>query len=240
VVGGLADSGGGKNAISPEPDRLARVNVEGRGLAARLWAANRDLALAAVQHAFVRGLADGSLPAPCFATYVAQDAYFLEAFARAYALALARSPDHQGLESFHALIAGVLDELSLHASYAAQWGVDLAEVDPGLATLAYTDFLLATAALGTVGEICAAMAPCMRLYAFLGQTLATEGAGRADNPYREWVQTYAAPGFEELAATLEALLDRYAEDGTAVRSAYRRAMQLELAFFAVNAAPGPP
>jgi thiaminase/transcriptional activator TenA len=34
---------------------------------------------------------------------------------------------------------------------------------------------------------------------------------------------------------LENLLDRYAEDSPAVRTAYRRAMNLELAFFEANA-----
>jgi len=34
------------------------------------------------------------------------------------------------------------------------------------------------------------------------------------------------PGFEDLAATLDGLRERYAEDRPAVRSAYRRAMQL--------------
>ena len=71
------------------------------------------------------------------------------------------------------------------------------------------------------------MAPCMRLYAHLGQSLDAEAAG----PYGEWVRTYADPGFEALAATLEALLDRHAVDGPQVRRAYRRAMDLELGFF---------
>jgi thiaminase len=143
---------------------------------------------------------------------VSQDAFFLDAFARAYALALARSPDRHGLEAFHGLIGGVLDELRLHAGYAAEWQVDLAHIEPGLATLAYTEFLLATASLGTVVETCAAMTPCMRLYAFLGQSLAANGADRPDNPYRAWIQTYAAAEFEQLAEQLEGLLDRYASD----------------------------
>jgi thiaminase/transcriptional activator TenA len=70
----------------------------------------------------------------------------------------------------------------------------------------------------------------MWLYAFLGLSLAEEGYDE-DNPYAEWIETYADPEFEGLAATLEALLGRYAEDTPAVRSAYRRAMELELAFF---------
>ena len=52
-------------------------------LSADLWAANSDVAARIQAHGFVRGLRDGSLPIECFKGYVAQDAYFLEAFARA-------------------------------------------------------------------------------------------------------------------------------------------------------------
>jgi thiaminase/transcriptional activator TenA len=196
-------------------------------LSAGLWQDSADLAGAALQHPFVTGLADGTLPRERFAGYVAQDAFFLEAFARAYALGVAHSRDRATLEAFADLLAGVREELRLHDGYAARWGIDLAAVSPAPATLAYTEFLLATAALGDVGEVCAAMTPCMRLYAHLGQALVP----RATGPYREWVDTYADPGFEELAATLEALLDREAADTPVVRRAYRRAMELELGFF---------
>ena len=128
---------------------------------------------------------------------------------------------------FAELIAGVREELRLHAGYADQWEVKLAGVEPAPATVAYTDFVLATAALGGVGLTCAAMVPCMRLYAHLGQSLDADAAG----PYGEWVRTYADPGFEALAVTLEDLLDGHATDGPEVRRAYRRAMDLELGFF---------
>ena len=68
-----------------------------------------------------------------------------------------------------------------------------------------------------------------------GKALAAEAAAAAQNPYHDWIETYAASGFEDQAATLEGLLERYAEDRSAVRSAYRRAMQLELAFFGAYA-----
>jgi thiaminase (transcriptional activator TenA) len=195
----------------------------------QLWAANADLAQACLDGTFVRGLADGSLPVECFRAYVAQDAYFLDAFARAYALALARSPDRFGLEAFSGLIRGVIDELKLHAAYAARWEVDLAGTRPTDATLGYTNFLLATASLGSLGETCAAMTPCMRLYAYLGQQLSYLRA--RSNPYEEWITTYAAPEFDALAQTLESLLNRYSTNAEAEATAYRRAMRLELAFF---------
>ena len=203
-------------------------------LAKTLWEENADLARAALEHRFVRGLGNGDLPLGSFQEYIAQDAFFLEAFARAYALALAHSPDRQGLRYFAELLAGVLEELELHGKYTEGWGVELTGVVPGEATLAYTDFLLTIAALRSIGETCAAMTHCMRLYAFLGQSLSDEGIDES-NVYAKWIQTYSAPDFEDLASTLEGLLDRYATDTPAVRTAYCRAMNLELAFFEANA-----
>ncbi|GAT08959.1 TenA family transcriptional regulator [Mycolicibacterium novocastrense] len=196
-------------------------------LAAQLWTENADVVAEVLANPFVRGIGDGSLDRDLFAGYIAQDAFFLESFARAYGLALARSSDTATLLTFADLLAGVREELGLHASYAASWGIDMAGVEPAAATLAYTEFLLATAATADIGVVCAAMTPCMRLYAHIGVTLDADAAG----PYAQWVQTYADPGFEEVASLLERLLDQQADDVSAARIAYRRAMRLELAFF---------
>ncbi|SEH53860.1 thiaminase (transcriptional activator TenA) [Mycolicibacterium rutilum] len=196
-------------------------------LAAQLWTDNADVVADVLAHPFVRGIGDGSLDRDLFAGYIAQDAFFLESFARAYGLAIARSGDTATLLALAELLGGVRDELRLHASYAASWGIDMGGVEPAAATLAYTEFLLATAATADLGVVCAAMTPCMRLYAHIGTTLDAASAG----PYAEWVQTYADPGFEEVAAVLEKLLDQHGGDSPAVRTAYRRAMRLELGFF---------
>ena len=58
-----------------------------------LWHRNRALAEAALEHLFVQGIASGELARATFDYYVGQDAVFLDAFCRAYALALAKSPD---------------------------------------------------------------------------------------------------------------------------------------------------
>ena len=197
-------------------------------LARSLWDRNRVLAEAALEHSFVQGIASGELARSTFVYYVGQDAAFLDAFCRAYALALAKSPDHDALIAFRELLDGAVDELRLHEGYAARWGVDLhPPADP--ATSAYTDFLLAVAALEPVGHIAAAMTPCMRLYAYLGQQLAAHT--KPDSPYREWVEAYSSTEFEALAQRLEALLDRYGGDDDRPAVLYHRAMELELRFF---------
>ena len=200
-------------------------------LAKSLWETNTDLAERILTHGFVRGLADGSLPIDSFKGYVAQDAYFLEAFARAYGFCLAYSTSREDIQTFADLIAGVREELELHKSYAQRWQVDLGGVVPIAATSAYVGFLLETAELGNLGETIAAMTPCMRLYAFLGRSLA---ARKVAPLYDEWITTYADANFEALAARLEQLLDRHATDTAPVRANYRRAMELEYDFFDAN------
>lgn len=77
--------------------------------------------------------------------------------------------------------------------------MDLASCAPSAATLAYTEFVLEVAnGQGGLGEVLAAMAPCMRLYAFLGAQLdaAVPEAQRAGNPYAGWIATYASPDFQ--------------------------------------------
>jgi thiaminase/transcriptional activator TenA len=198
-------------------------------IAAALWEANQDLVLACLENPFVRGIGDGSLAKSKFTYYVGQDAFFLEAFARAYSIVAAKAPDWYGFQVFHDLAGGVLQELKLHQSYAEQWGVKLQTVQPGAATRRYTDFLLATAWSQEVGTTTAAMLPCMRLYAFLGQQLAQTGT--STHAYTNWIETYSSPEFEPLAVQLAELADRYAKQTPIVQSTYRYAMQCELDFF---------
>ncbi len=198
-------------------------------LAETLWQENQDLAIACLQHPFVQGIGNGSLDKAKFSHYVGQDAFFLEAFARAYSIAAAKAPDWQGFQVFHELAGGVLHELTLHEGYAAQWGVDLRSVQPGPATRRYTDFLLATAWSQTVGVTAVAMLPCMKLYAFLGQALAASGI--PNHVYADWIRTYSSAEFEPLAVQLADLSERYATLTPLVRTTYRYAMQCEFDFF---------
>lgn len=197
-----------------------------------LWAENSDLAKACLDHPFVQGLARGDLDAEVFKRYVAQDAFFLRTFFSAYALVAAKCANSRLdlARRILTLMGGILDELRLHASLAQSLGIDLDQVEPHRATLAYTDFLLRTSWSRDVGEIIAAMTPCMRLYAYLGREL--EGNAITENPYKEWIRTYASTDFTALAEELEGILDEMGEISPEIRDAYRYAMECELDFFA--------
>jgi thiaminase (transcriptional activator TenA) len=194
-----------------------------------LWRSNRHLAQSCLAHPFVQALGDGTLKVDLFRAFIAQDAYFLRAFLKAYALALARSDNTETIASFCELIGGVPEELKLHRVYAAELGIDLGSVVPNSECHAYTDFLLRTAWHTSLGETVAAMTPCMRLYAYLGGELALQCSQQ--HPYRRWIETYSGEEFERLAGRLEALLDRVGADTREVQDSYRCALQCELDFF---------
>lgn len=204
-------------------------------LHALLWQENADLVRECRDHPFVRGLYEGTLPLDAFRRYVGQDAFFLRAFVQAYAVALARCDRLAYVRQLHTFVGGALEELKLHAAYAAELGLDLDEITPWPTTLAYTDFLRRTAWHEELGRTLAAMTPCMRLYAHLGQA---GGAYRhAQHPYVRWLDTYAAPEFDALARQVETLLDALATDTPAVHDAYRYALLCEREFFSAPLEP---
>ena len=198
-------------------------------LSQNLWQQNIDLAERCLAHPFILGLADGSLAQTTFTHYIAQDYFFLDAFARAYSIAAAKSPSAQSFSKLHHLASGVLSELELHQSYAQSLNIELQTIQPSTSTRQYVDFLLSTAWSQSMGITVAAMAPCMRLYAYLGKSLAKQGLSA--KTYYEWVETYSSQDFEDLAQSLESLIDEFSTDSSLLQSTYRYAMVCEENFF---------
>ncbi|CAM9679302.1 unnamed protein product, partial [Discosporangium mesarthrocarpum] len=195
---------------------------------ARLWLDCQLEAMRSLHHPWTLGLADGSVSRESFKGYVAQDAYFLEAFVQGYGFALTKAKDIEGIRSFHSLIGSVLEELELHATYATKWGVDIHNLtSPMEATQQYVGFLhrVTSDPLSSVSEILASMAPCMRLYAFLGKELRKAFPRWRESPYAEWVETYSSSGFESAAALVDNLLDKYStpEEYPTLLKLYRKA-----------------
>ena len=196
----------------------------------KLWESNDDLASLSLNTKFVQGIKNGNLPKTKFQEYLAQDYFFLESFARAYGLAVSKSRNKQTIKTLSVLLSGVSEELILHETYAKEWDIDLTTnlIEP--ATKKYTDFLEDVSINLSLIEIMSAMTPCMRLYSWLGKNLLNM---ISDNPYKEWILTYADESFDNLAKSLENLIDEYDEsyDIGQVNFLYKRAMELELDFF---------
>ena len=196
----------------------------------KLWERNYNLASLSLNTKFVQGIKNGDLPKTKFQEYLAQDYFFLESFARAYGLAVSKSRNKKNIKTLSVLLSGVSEELILHETYAKEWDIDLTTNLIGPATKKYTDFLEEVSLNLSLIEIMSAMTPCMRLYSWLGKRLLNM---ISDNPYKEWILTYSDGSFDNLAKSLETLIDEYDEsyDIDQINFLYKKAMELELDFF---------
>jgi thiaminase/transcriptional activator TenA len=167
-------------------------------LSEEIWTAIAPVHAAILEHPFVAGLTDGSLPEAAFARYVVQDAIYLADYSRALALCAARAGTTADLRMFCLHAAEAIDvERALHERLMAALGIPpqiAATTEPSPTCLAYTSFLLQACALRERHEAVAAVLPCYWIYWEVGRALA--GRGSPDPRYRAWIETYAGPEFE--------------------------------------------
>ncbi len=193
-----------------------------------------------LEHPFVRGLGDGTLPQAAFRRYLVQDYLFLIQFARVYALAGYKSSGLADLRAAAAGMAAIVDvEMKLHVAYCAEWGLteaDMAAEPEAMETIAYTRFVLDRGLSGDLLDLQVALAPCIVGYAEIGEQL-TRQAVADGNPYAAWIATYAGEDYRTAASGAMKTLDRLAaERGAEARyqelaATFLTATRLETAFW---------
>ncbi|TDG00272.1 thiaminase II [Paenibacillus piri] len=166
-------------------------------------------------HPFVQELGSGTLDKEKFRFYMIQDYLYLIDYARLFALGAMKADDLATMGKFAALLDSTLSgEMSLHRTYAAQFGIsrqELEEAKPSPVTLAYSHYMLHVAQKGTLAELTAALLPCAWSYWEIGKEL-NAIPGAADHEfYGEWVRSYSSDEFGSHALWCIELMDRLAE-----------------------------
>jgi len=182
----------------------------------RLKAANGSEWRAFTHHAFVEGMADGSLPRRCFQHYLVQDYLFLIHFARAYALAIYKGRSLADMCASLTGLKAILDvEMDLHVRLCGDWGLgpDAIEQAPeGRATMAYTRYVLETGLRGDLLDLYVALAPCVVGYGEIAERIAgSPFAISQANPYAVWINEYSGEAYQEVARHARRSLDARAE-----------------------------
>lgn len=168
------------------------------------------------EHAFTNAMADGSLPEAAFRHYLVQDYLFLIEFARAYALAVYKSPTLADMRDAAGGMSAILDvEMDLHVKLCANWGLapeDIEAAPAAAETLAYTRYVLDTGMRGDLLALKVALSPCIIGYAEIASRLsALPGAMDDGNPYKVWIAEYASDAYQDVAVKAREQLDRLAE-----------------------------
>lgn len=180
----------------------------------RLYTAARDLWEAQLEHPFVAGIADGTLPPERFVRWVLQDYRYLVEFSRVFAWAAAKADRLESMSWYAAALDLTLNtEMELHRKYAARFELtpeDLEAAPMWPTTRAYTDFLVRTAADGDLAELVAALLPCAWGYLYIARRMA-EGELPEDSRYADWIELYSGEEFAAAADWLKAEMNRLAE-----------------------------
>ncbi|MGM7666740.1 bifunctional hydroxymethylpyrimidine kinase/phosphomethylpyrimidine kinase [Microbacterium sp. A93] len=200
---------------------------------AALWEAGAETTAAIGASDFVQALVDGSLSEADFTFYLAQDALYLNRYARSLAALAARSSSTASQQFWSEASTGAItEEADLHRTWMAT-RPEAARTTASPVTSAYTDFLLATA-LGEDRAVgAAAVLPCFWLYAQVGAGLPEVPE---DHPYALWLDTYRDLGFvTAVQGALDQVEHELAGASPAVRAAaaraYLTACRHELEFF---------
>ena len=168
-------------------------------------------------HPFLGELARGTLPLDRFRFFIEQDLLYLPAFARCMAMGAAKSASDADLEFFTRQVDGIIRlEIPSNRRLLDQV-ISLGAADRSgsramaPANVAYTSFLLATAAAGGPLEITAAILPCSWSYIEIAAGLKDE---IADHPvYSDWVAFYLQQEEADLVANMRETFDDMTRDG---------------------------
>lgn len=217
------------------------------GRAFTLWRNAAPDWQAYTHHAFVEGLGDGSLPRDAFLHYLRQDYVFLIHFARAWALAAAKSDTLAEMQAASATLHALTHvEMPLHIRLCGEAGITPAALDAtpeADANLAYTRYVLEAGYSGDLLDLLAALAPCVLGYGEIGARLAGSGG-----PYADWCDTYGGSEYQKLCHDVGALIDaalvqRLGPDwpslprATTLAARFATATRLEAAFWDMGLRP---
>ena len=165
-----------------------------------------------VEHAFVRGLEDGTLPKHSFLHYLQQDYVYLIHYTRAWALAAAKSTSVEEMREFAGTALTLIDgEMQLHIETCKAVGISQASLEATREepeNLAYTRFVMDAGQRGDLLDLLAALIPCALGYGEIGARLLAATEGKRDgHPYKDWIETYGADDYQSMCREVGAMID---------------------------------
>ncbi|SJX63818.1 related to THI21-Hydroxymethylpyrimidine phosphate kinase, involved in the last steps in thiamine biosynthesis [Sporisorium reilianum f. sp. reilianum] len=211
IANGIQDLGKGPGPLDHSYPFQPRGLILSGNTASQLFPLNQSLLsnsiqewTAFVQHPFVLGLADGSLPREAFEWFMKQDYLFLRHYARIWAQAAA-APDNtfEEVSTLAEMAQAMAEEAKLHLRLCQDsFGISAHELEHGTmesaATLAYTRFVLDTARSSDSLDLLVAVSPCMVGYAQVGLWLAQHRKEGIDKDYAAWIEAYSSHEFQSV------------------------------------------
>lgn len=197
-----------------------------------------------INHDFVEGLRDGSLPRASFLHYLIQDYVYLVHYARAWSLGVIKAETLDEMKICAGTVNTLVNlEMSLHVATCTAAGISeeaLFDASETTENLAYTRYVMDAGMQGDFLDLMAALAPCVMGYGEIGLRLAKTAA--KDTPYADWIAVYSGDEYQQACRTVGAMIDQSVERRighdmtasprlTSVQSRFTKATDLEVGFW---------
>ncbi|MCC9168611.1 thiaminase II [Pontibacter harenae] len=199
------------------------------------WQASSSIYEQIIKMPFIQELIEGTLDQEKFKFYIGQDSLYLADFGRALSLIAARAhTTAHALEFLRFAEGAVVVEQALHTGYFQKYGI-VEDVPISPTCQHYTNYLLSQAALEQVEVAMAAVLPCFWIYKEVGDYIYQQPQ-QENNPYQEWINTYAGEEFGAIVTRAINICDEVAERCTpaqqqAMTEAFLAANKLEWMFW---------
>ncbi len=161
----------------------------------KLTSAIKDIQDAILEHPFILGMQDGSLPMGNFEYYVVQDSLYLRNYSRILEIIAGRAhqKDHSTFLKEQSKAVREVEMGNLHIKFLERMGIDLSKAEMSPTTTAYTDHMYRNAVLGTLSEATIAVIPCYIIYRDVASRIHSPKNGPEE--YTTWIQEYSSESF---------------------------------------------
>lgn len=162
-----------------------------------------------LKHDFVLKLMDGTLSQDAFRFYLQQDALYLKSFGKVLCGIAAKLDSMNHSNAFISFASdSMYVERELHESYFELIGKQ-EDLQASPTCLLYTSYMLKQLQDTSVEVAIASVLPCFWVYKKVGDyILANQTKG--DNPYQEWINTYASEEYGDAVKRALAIGDELA------------------------------
>lgn len=215
-----------------------QTSPKSKAFTEELWRRGQPIYDTTLEHPFLRGLRDGTLPKEKFRYYLVQDALYLRAFGQALNLLAAKAPREDWAIALGRHAIGAIEaERELHESILRDYGVALAATEKSeMAPVnrAYTNHILATVSLRPFIEGLSAVLPCYWVYLEVGKNLIRRGSPNPE--YQRWINQYGGDDYAKTVQEVLTMMNTLAETETQTAKSrcldiYERSTRYEFLFW---------
>lgn len=185
----------------------------------RLLEATKEIWESYNRHPFVLGIQDGTLDREKFRYYILQDYLYLEEYAKAFAIGVAKAKSAGIARLFARYVQVMNGEMNIHSGYMGRLQVteeELAATPRALDNLSYTSYMLRIAYEEGEAEILTAILSCAYSYEVIAKNIIKNNPASIQHPfYGQWIRGYASDTYAEenrmLLDTLNQLTAAYSQ-----------------------------